>query len=99
MTGSEIRQAVEMYVGKSIDADIMLVAINEATRKVGEMGLLYGELMISDTEAGKDYYLPNDLLHVFTVHDENGENYDNWNVIGDRIISTIQEHILCLPAN
>lgn len=85
MTGSEIRHAVETYVGKSVDADIMLVAINEAIRKIGDMGLLYGEITVSEAEAGKAYYLPNDLLHVFAVFDQQGQAYEGWRVTGDQI--------------
>lgn len=85
MTGSEIRQAVEMYVGRPIDADIMLVSINEAIRKIGELGLLYGEITVSDAEAGKNYYLPNDLLHVFSVYNQDGNSYEDWAVVGDQI--------------
>ena len=90
MTGSEIRHAVETYVGKSIDADIMLVAINEAIRKIGDMGLLYGEITVSDAETGKAYYLPNDLLHVFAVFDQQGQAYEGWRVTGDQITFEIR---------
>lgn len=86
VTGREMRHAAEMYVGKSIDEDMALVAINEATRKIGDMGLLYGEITIENAEAGKVYYLPNDLLHVFSVVNQHGRSYEDWNVTGERLI-------------
>lgn len=85
MTGNEIRHAAEVYVGKAIDSDLALIGINEAIRKIGDMGLLYGEISLEEASAGQTYYLPNDLLHVYSVVDQHGQTYDGWSVLGSKI--------------
>lgn len=84
MTGNEIRNAAETYVGKPISNDLALIGINEALSKIGEMGLLYGKIRIN-AQAGERYTLPEDALHVFSVQDPNGIGYEGWSLIGEEI--------------
>lgn len=84
MTGNEIRNAAEVYLGKNISNDSALIGINEALNKIGEMGLLYGKIRVN-AQAGESYSLPKDALHVFSVSDLNGVNYENWSLVGEEI--------------
>ncbi len=86
MTGAEIRRATEIYVGKSIEADMALIGINEAMQKIGDMGLLYGEVTISDAKAGKSYLLPKNFIHVFYITDKEGAPYSGYTLMGNKII-------------
>lgn len=85
MTGLEIRNAAEVYTGKPIPDDVALLAINEALAKLGDMGLLYGEITV-EAKAGEVYYLPADLLHIFVIYDLMGQPYENYHLAGDRIV-------------
>lgn len=86
MTGAEIRRSAEVYVGKSIETDMALLGINEAMRKIGDMGLLYGEITVNNALADEIYLLPKDLVHLFVIVDSEGNAYSNYVIMGDRII-------------
>lgn len=85
MTGHEIVKAAEVYIGKSIELDVALTAINEAIRKIADMGLVYDTVNINVTQADQWVKLPNDLTNVLRVYNMNGRPYDGWEVMGGKI--------------
>lgn len=86
MTGAEIRRSAELYSGKPIEVDMALTGINQAMRKIGDMGLLYGEITIEGVQAGETYLLPKDLIHLFSIVDSGGKQYNNYALMGDKIV-------------
>lgn len=85
MTGHEIVNAAEVYIGQPIEADMALIAINEAIRVIADMGLAYGTITLDGVEAKKWQHLPDDYTHVLRVYDVNGDIYDNWEEVGGAI--------------
>ena len=84
MTGREIRNAAEVYVGESIENDMALIAINEALTVIGDMGLIYGTVTIQ-AESGQEYYMPADFTNIRTVYDSDNQPYSGWSQLGDAI--------------
>ena len=83
MTGREIRNAAEIYVGHELEDDIVLTAINEAVTLIGDFGFVHGTITI-ESESNEEHYLPSDITNVITVFRGNQE-YEGWRVIGDSI--------------
>jgi hypothetical protein len=67
MTGSEILNYIETRIGRSIDSDLVLEAINEALDTIGELGLLYAttDLTVEDTNLW--YSMPDDYTTIEKV--------------------------------
>lgn len=86
MTGEEIRQEAIRYSGFDITEEDALAWINEALRRLGDMGLVYGRLDV-DAQAEVSYVLPPDALHIVRVeHRASRRPYDGWRLVGDEII-------------
>lgn len=85
MTGHEIVNAAEVYIGQPIEADMALIAINEAIRVIADMGLVYGTISLENIEANQWQHLPDDYTHVLRVYDADGGIYDDWEEIGGAI--------------
>lgn len=85
MTGREIVNAAEVYVGKSIETNMALIAINEAMRVIADMGLVYGTISLNGAKSGEWKKLPNNLTHVLRVYDNEGNTFEGWEEIGGAI--------------
>ncbi len=85
MTGHEIVNEAEVYVGYPIESDMALVAINEAMRVIADLGLVYDTISLDSVCAREWKALPSNFTHVLRVYDINGDIYDDWEEIGGKI--------------
>ena len=83
LTGLEIKSLVEKYVDITIDSDDALEVINEAMDKIGDLGLVYGQVTLV-AEADTPYRMPADAT-IVTVILEDGETADGWTFRGGAI--------------
>ena len=84
MTGHEIRKMAETLIGTAITDTQTLSAINEAMIRIGDLGLIYGEITVPNAMPGQWYHLPNDAIHVRGVVDEKNNPVD-WSLLGNSI--------------
>ncbi len=84
MTGHEIRKMAESLIGTAITDTQAVSAINEAMTRIGDLGLIYGEIPVPNAVPGQWYHLPEDALHVRSVVDENNNQVD-WSLLGNSI--------------
>lgn len=84
MTGTEILKYIETRVGRTVEPDHVLMAINEAMNEVGDMGLLYDSTEAVVTDTGEWFALPDDYTSVKSVSIE-GKLYLDWQYVNGRI--------------
>lgn len=84
MTGHEIRKMAETLIGTAITDTQTISAINEALIRIGDLGLIYGEVPVPNAVPGQWHHLPKDALHVRSVVDEKNNPVD-WSLLGNSI--------------
>lgn len=64
LTGTQILDYIETRLGRNVDEEKVLMAINEAIMEIGDMGLLYdiAEVEVDDTDQW--YNMPEDYTYV-----------------------------------
>lgn len=86
MTGEKLRTEAIRYNGFNITEDDAIAYLNESLRRLGDMGLVYGQIDVS-AQAGVGYALPPDLLHVVRVETQGSRlPYDGFRMVADEIL-------------
>ena len=84
MTGLEIKEAGERYLGITLPEEEVVFIINEALARFGDLGVVHAETEV-DAEAGIWYEMPEDLTSILQVRDVEGEIYYGYETRGSRI--------------
>lgn len=76
LTGVEIQNYAETRLGRELDADLMLMAINEAAQEIGDLGLLYDTIEVEVDDTEQRYNMPDNYTFVEQVlYHRSGEKY------------------------
>jgi len=76
MTGSEILSYCETRLGRSLDSDLALEAINESLREIADAGLLYATATVTVDNIDNKFEMPGDYTYIEQViKQDDGEEY------------------------
>jgi hypothetical protein len=81
MTGAEIQNYIEKRIGRSVDPDNVLEAINECLDEIGDMSLLYTTASVNVSDIEQWYALEDDYTKVekVIIHvDDKDYIYQRW---------------------
>jgi len=67
MTGSDVQGFIEMLLGRTVDSDLILTAINDSMKEMGKMSMLYGTITVNVTDDDEEYSLPSTFTHLEKV--------------------------------
>lgn len=84
MTGTEIQSYVESRIGRQVDSDDVLEAINEGLNEIGDMGLLYATIDVSVSDTSQWYNMPvepapyTQIIHIIKKENNKEYYYQRW---------------------
>lgn len=65
MTGSDVQGFVEMLLGRTVDDNLIITAINDSMQEMGDMNMYYGTIDVNDvTNEDQEYSLPDDFTMI-----------------------------------
>lgn len=88
MTGSEILSYCEKRLGRNVDSDLVLEAINEGLRTIADQGLLYNEIELTVDDVSQKYNMPPDYTYiekVIKIGEDEDYIYKDYNFLGGQI--------------
>jgi len=80
LTGTEILSYCETRLGRNLDSDLALMAINEAIAEIGDMGLLYDTVDVEVTDTDDVYNMPDDwtVINKVILHKDKEYLFQNY---------------------